>query len=168
MEKIKVGLATAGCKCFPAGEVGTGHRPVQIVVAGPSLPQDLSAASPSTPWQYLKGKKTPTNKNKIWLSFGETIWGKQLILNLQDLTFIAVKKSLRNRNLPFFLCVCGIFCKVRAPHQVRIAKTSREGHMAKPGPLAGLQLFTRLPSPMAITCSVVSAHTPSPFNFSCR
>lgn len=74
MEKIKVGLATAGCKCFPVGEVETEHRPVQIV-AGLSLPQDLSASSPSTPWQYLKGKKKP-NENIIWLSFGENVWGK--------------------------------------------------------------------------------------------
>lgn len=108
MEKIKVGLATAGCKCFPVTEVGTGHRPVQIVVAGLSLPQDLSAASLSLHTSTIpRGEKNPTNKNVIWFSFGENVWDKHLVLNLQDLTSIAVKKSLRNRNLPFCsLCVC--------------------------------------------------------------
>lgn len=32
--------------------------------------------------------------------------------------------------------------------------------MAKPGPLSGLQLLTRLPSLMAITCSGLHAHLP--------
>lgn len=55
-------------------------------------------------------KKKPT-KNIIWLSFGKNCWGKRLVLNLQDLTFISVKKSLRNRNLPyFFFCLCVCIC----------------------------------------------------------
>lgn len=48
------------------------------------------------------------------------------------------------------MCICD-FCEVRPPYKVRIKKMSREGDVAKPGPLAGLQLFTRLPSLMAIT-----------------
>lgn len=50
-----------------------------------------------------------------------------------------------------------IFLRGQSPtkgenQKVRISKTSREGDMAKPGPVSGLQLFTRLPSLMAITC----------------
>lgn len=72
-----------------------------------------------------EGEKNPTNKNIIWLSFGKNVWGK----HLQDLTFIPAKKSLRNRNLPFFLCV--IFLRGQSPtkgeiQKVRISKTSEK------------------------------------------
>lgn len=59
-----------------------------------------------------------------------------------------------------YVCVYGIFCKVSTPHQVRISKPSREGDTAKSGPLEGLQLFARLPSPMVITCSGLHTHLP--------
>jgi len=68
MEKIKVGLARGGCEFFPVGEVGTGHRAVQIG-AGVPFPQDLSASSPSTPWHCLKKMRF---KHKL-----VSVWGKE-------------------------------------------------------------------------------------------
>lgn len=63
-----MGLATAGCESFPVGEMGTGHRAVQIGAVVP-LPQDLSASSPSTPWHYLK--KVRFNHKSV------SVWGKE-------------------------------------------------------------------------------------------
>lgn len=70
------------------------------------------------------------------------------------------------------MCVYVIFLQGQSPtkgenQKVRISKTSREGDTAKPGPVAGLQLFTRLPKSNGHYLQM-SAHTSSPFNFSCK